>query len=698
MTGLVSAALEKQFIEGDRLCAGFHLMGWVFALLLGCVAGQLLTDASESISEAIWNSKWYQADARLKKDVLFLLARSQKNFFITVGPFGILSLDLFVKKMTPDSNKIIVCRTTRRNMSLGLLWPEKNDELVYGKRYFIKIFIYSLITITNLGISWTHFYVGLKNQNSKFSEDVAVMLSITGTTYMVFIYVKNQPKVALLLRDLSTFHYFGMPPDFEQQEKILNVLSNVTFAYAMVAALLYNLVRLYQKPECEEMKMEKEICGFIVPVWLHFEMDYFPFYELGFFYMYASTVLILKSALVIPFHAFEISQHIILRIKHLNTIIVKCLDGDYDYCRKNLQKCIHYHREIIEFATRLDSYFSTCMFSHLTITAAVCACIEKQFVEVEINSEYKVERDVSEEMAVLSAIYGTYFMVFAYIKNQKKIVSLLRDLSSFDKFGIPEDFHEEEKKLTFYAKFIYAYVTITVSAYNFLLLFLKSDCEKYNKEHDLKENCGLVIPTPFAADYFPVFQLVFLYQLVVSNMLLPLSMIIAYNTFEITQHIIFRINHLNIMTTACFDDDDYQTSRNKLTRCILYHSEVLDFAKRVDDCFSSCMFAHLILTSTICACLEKQITVGINRIGGVLHILGWIVNLFVSCLAGQRLINANGTIAEAIWASKWYQADVRLQKDVRLMLLRSQRDLHLRAGPFGIVSFALFVSALASIQ
>ncbi|XP_068897189.1 odorant receptor 85c-like [Tenebrio molitor] len=187
---------------------------------------------------------------------------------------------------------------------------------------------------------------------------------------MVFIYVKNQPKVALLLRDLSNFYTFGLPPEFEQQEKVLNVLSNVSFAYAIFASLLYNLVRLYQKPECEETKMEKEICGFIVPVWLPFEMDYFPLYELGFFYMYASTVLILKSALVIPFHAFEISQHIILRIKHLNTIIIKCLDGDYEECRKNLQKCIHYHREIID-----------CMFCHLTITAAVCACIEKQFVE-----------------------------------------------------------------------------------------------------------------------------------------------------------------------------------------------------------------------------------------------------------------------------------------------------------------------------
>jgi hypothetical protein len=65
--------------------------------------------------------------------------------------------------MTQDNNEIIVCRTTRRNMSFGLLWPGESEELDYGRWYFIKIFIYSLITITNLGISWTHFYVGLKS-------------------------------------------------------------------------------------------------------------------------------------------------------------------------------------------------------------------------------------------------------------------------------------------------------------------------------------------------------------------------------------------------------------------------------------------------------------------------------------------------------------------------------------------------------
>jgi hypothetical protein len=81
-------------------------------MLVACVAGQRLTDAvgsaqhsllcltamfqSESIFDAIWMSKWYQADLRLKKDILFLLACSQKKLYITVGPFGVLSFELFV--------------------------------------------------------------------------------------------------------------------------------------------------------------------------------------------------------------------------------------------------------------------------------------------------------------------------------------------------------------------------------------------------------------------------------------------------------------------------------------------------------------------------------------------------------------------------------------------------------------------------
>jgi hypothetical protein len=90
-----------------------HVVGWIIALLLACVAGQRLTDAvskaqdsllclttamfqSESISQAIWMSKWYQADLGLKKDILFLLACSQKKLYITVGPFGVLSFELFV--------------------------------------------------------------------------------------------------------------------------------------------------------------------------------------------------------------------------------------------------------------------------------------------------------------------------------------------------------------------------------------------------------------------------------------------------------------------------------------------------------------------------------------------------------------------------------------------------------------------------
>jgi hypothetical protein len=69
ITGIVCACIEKQFVD------------------------------SESIPEAIWASKWYQADVRLRKDLCFFLARSQKNSYISVGRFDILSYSLFVKVM-----------------------------------------------------------------------------------------------------------------------------------------------------------------------------------------------------------------------------------------------------------------------------------------------------------------------------------------------------------------------------------------------------------------------------------------------------------------------------------------------------------------------------------------------------------------------------------------------------------------------
>ncbi|KYB25641.1 Odorant receptor 63a-like protein [Tribolium castaneum] len=299
----------------------------------------------------------------------------------------------------------------------------------------------------------------------------------------------------------------------------------------------------------------------------------------------------------------------------------------------------------------------------------------------------KPDWDPTEEIAIIIAIYGTYYIVLAYVKNQRKAAGILRDLSNFDKFGVPPGFEEEEQRLRVYIICVFIYGFITITFYNFYKMSQKKSCERFNIEHNLHENCGLI-------DKFPRYELVFLYLLTCCHLLMKLPLIVSYNALEMVHHIILRINHLKIMITECFDDPDYEISRRKLTQCILYHTEILEFATRVDDCFSNCMFAHLTLTGTICACLEKQIVAGFSRFGAILHFFGWILALFIACLGGQQFINASDTIPEALWASKWYNADLRLRGDLLLMMMRSQRDLHITAGPFGVVSYALFVSVL----
>ncbi|XP_071057002.1 odorant receptor 85b-like [Onthophagus taurus] len=54
---------------------------------------------------------------------------------------------------------------------------------------------------------------------------------------------------------------------------------------------------------------------------------------------------------------------------------------------------------------------------------------------------------------------------------------------------------------------------------------------------------------------------------------------------------------------------------------------------------------------------------------------------------GQRVIDANLFLAEAVYNLNWYDADVKLQKDVLIFLCLTQRVLNIKLGLFGIVSY-----------
>jgi hypothetical protein len=262
-------------------------------------------------------------------------------------------LDTKLPSMEFHYKEIVVCEATRKNLRYILLWPGKCEEINPGKYYYIKVALFCLITSMLYGSISMHFILTLKNNLDLYiSEDIAVIVSITGIYYMIFVYVQNQPRIALLMRDLTNFENFGSPPGLEIQEKRLNSLSNGTFFYAILGTTLYTLVKMSQKSECERISQEKGInenCGFIAPFWMPFRTSYLPVYFLVLSYTFVASQLLMKPSLIMTFNAFEIAEHIILKIKHLNSMIITCFDDDnYEICQNKLRNCILYHQEIVE--------------------------------------------------------------------------------------------------------------------------------------------------------------------------------------------------------------------------------------------------------------------------------------------------------------------------------------------------------------
>ena len=91
------------------------------------------------------------------------------------------------------------------------------------------------------------------------SEDVALTCCFCGLSYVIFVFVKNQPKIAFLLRDLSNFKKFGVPPGFENLDKTLNFGSLCACLYAGVGVIAYCSAKTIHGPECEKTSLRKGV-------------------------------------------------------------------------------------------------------------------------------------------------------------------------------------------------------------------------------------------------------------------------------------------------------------------------------------------------------------------------------------------------------------------------------------------------------
>nr|QNH68044.1 odorant receptor 19 [Apriona germarii] len=93
---LIFGCIGNLILKSKPLAGICYLMGYITALFLLCHGGQRITDETLSVADAVYNSRWYHGDAQIMRDMIIILARSQRPASLGALPLGAMNYSLFL--------------------------------------------------------------------------------------------------------------------------------------------------------------------------------------------------------------------------------------------------------------------------------------------------------------------------------------------------------------------------------------------------------------------------------------------------------------------------------------------------------------------------------------------------------------------------------------------------------------------------
>ncbi|KAJ8917495.1 hypothetical protein NQ315_005544 [Exocentrus adspersus] len=97
-------------IPNSKIQGLFFLSGYIVGLFLVCHGGQLIIDETLSVSDALYELNWYEADVNIAKDILFMVNRAQKPATSDGILIGAVNYPLFLLALKTSYSYIIFLR------------------------------------------------------------------------------------------------------------------------------------------------------------------------------------------------------------------------------------------------------------------------------------------------------------------------------------------------------------------------------------------------------------------------------------------------------------------------------------------------------------------------------------------------------------------------------------------------------------
>nr|QXO35951.1 olfactory receptor Or8 [Anopheles melas] len=141
--------------------------------------------------------------------------------------------------------------------------------------------------------------------------------------------------------------------------------------------------------------------------------------------------------------------------------------------------------------------------------------------------------------------------------------------------------------------------------------------------------------------------------------------------------------------------DDHQ----ELVGCVRIHQAVIELCNELEHMFSPSLLVNFLSSSVIICLVGFQATAGItpaDLFKFVLFLVSSLVQVFLLCYYGNKLIVASSQIPYSAFEGNWIGASVSYQRSLLFVMLRSTTMQKLTALKFSVVSLASYSKILST--
>lgn len=139
--------------------------------------------------------------------------------------------------------------------------------------------------------------------------------------------------------------------------------------------------------------------------------------------------------------------------------------------------------------------------------------------------------------------------------------------------------------------------------------------------------------------------------------------------------------------------------RGEMKTCIKYHGKLLELFKSIENCFKEVIFVQSYAMTVVMCTLAFQLSL-IKPLDEpelafkIFFVMcAFFSQIYLPYYLGTLVADKSSKIVEAAYFSKWYQADIRVRKDLVIIMTMAQKEMEMDIMGFFPLNLEQFVEA-----